>query len=159
MIEQTARVTRIMSENLARAMNRRKFIKRAGETVFAGVAALAAGHMAPALTSAGPTPVEQIVGSPQCAPPGPYCNTGSGILSGCHGGSCFQHRDTTTGEILQCRVFYIYQAGCWTTHTGGGYWVCCDCECFNSTGGGRRSCGCAQWSGTPDPRPDGGGKA
>jgi hypothetical protein len=153
MLEQT---TRIVSENLARAMNRRSFMKRAGETMFAGVAALAAGHLVPALTSAGPTPVEQIVGIPQCAPPGPYCNIGTGILSGCHGGSCFQHEDIGTFEILQCRVYYnYYTAGCWTSNTGGGYWVCCDCECFNSTGGGRRTCGCAQWSGSSVPRPDG----
>jgi hypothetical protein len=148
MLEQT---TRMMSENLARAMNRRSFIKRAGETMFAGVAALAAGHLLVGGASANGAPVEQIVGTPNCIPPGPYCNTGSGILSGCHGGSCFQH--LYQGELLQCRVFYFYQAGCWTTATGGGYWVCCDCECPRP-GGATTRCGCAQWSGSPVPRPD-----
>jgi hypothetical protein len=149
------RTTRIVSENLARAIDRRSFLKRAGETTFGVLAAVAAGHTMSGLASAAAGGVANPAGTPQCAPPGPYCNTGSGILSGCHGSSCFQH--LFNGEVLQCRVFYIYQAGCWTTSSGGGYWVCCDCECYNSQGTGRRTCGCAQWSGTPNPRPDGPG--
>ena len=151
MLEKT---TRLISENLARAVNRRVFLKRAGETMFAGVAALAAGHLIPTMagaTASGGSAVEGITGSPQCAPPGPYCNTGQGILSGCRGGSCYQHMVGRT--IYQCRVYYQwYQAGCWTTSIGGGrYWVCCDCECGQPR---VASCGCAQLSSSPVPRPD-----
>jgi hypothetical protein len=144
------KTTRIMSENLARALDRRAFVKRAGQTAFASLAAVAAGQAMPMIAAARnrqppmPTPV--------CAPPGPYCNTGGGDLSGCHGASCFQH--LYNGQVIQCRVFYIYQSGCWTTPSGSGYWTCCDCECMQ---GGVRvtSCGCAQYSQSPAPRPDG----
>jgi hypothetical protein len=138
-----------ISENLARSMNRRRFVKQAGTTVFGALAAMAAGHMVIGRASAqGPQPPTQ---QPNCAPPGPYCNTGGGILSGCHGSSCFQH--LYNAQVLQCRVYYAYyQAGCWTSSGTGGYWTCCDCECGTPV---VAHCGCAQFSGGPLPRPDG----
>jgi hypothetical protein len=151
------RTTRIWSENLARAVNRRTFIRRAGETAFAGAMALAAGQFATAAAVAGVRrqPMERPpTNPPTCAPPGPYCNlNGVNEPNGCRGGSCFQHRHNST--LYQCRVYYtFYQAGCWTTAVTGGYWVCCDCEC-----GAPRvaTCGCAQFSSAPVPRPDGSG--
>jgi hypothetical protein len=155
MLEKT---TRILSENLARTLDRRQFLKRAGTTAFGGLAALAAGHATTALAVAGvrrqPADRSESADPPlgiRCAPPGPYCNTGGGALSGCHGSSCFQHMVGST--VHQCRVYYsFYQAGCWTTPEGGGYWTCCDCECGTPR---VASCGCAQFSTTPQPRPDG----
>jgi hypothetical protein len=149
-LEQT---TRIFSENLARAINRRSFLKRAGETTFAGVAALAAGHLVPSLAAAGASPGSSPR-TPTCAPPGPYCNlNGTNEPNGCHGSSCYQHR--VSGTVYQCRVYYTYyQAGCWTTAVTGGYWTCCDCRCND---GGSSTCGCAQFSSSPVPRPDGPG--
>jgi len=144
-----------LSENLARAINRRSFLKRAGETTFMGMAALAAGHIASgtALANRRQPPVPT---TPSCAPPGPYCNiNGVNEPNGCHGASCFQY--LYQGSIIQCRVYYsFYQAGCWTTAVTGGYWTCCDCECLQ---GGVRvaTCGCAQFSSGPAPRPDGPG--
>jgi len=152
------RTTRIWSENLARAINRRAFIRRAGETAFAGALALAAGQFAAAGAVAGvrrqPVDRSQPLLPPTCAPPGPYCNlNGVNEPNGCRGGSCFQHR--YNGQVYQCRVYYQwYQAGCWTTAVTGGYWVCCDCECGNPR---VASCGCAQFSAAPVPRPDGSG--
>jgi hypothetical protein len=151
------KTTRLVSENLARALNRRTFLKRAGETTFAGVIALAAGRGVPAFAAGvrgggerDTKPPAPAV--PQCAPPGPYCNTTGTILSGCHGASCFEH--LYNNQVLQCRVYYTYyQAGCWTTASGGGYWTCCDCECL-SNGQRQTTCGCAQFSTTPAPRPD-----
>lgn len=144
--------TRLISESLARNMDRRNFLKRAGETVFAGMAALAAGQLVPSLalaSSSSPSPIPTAV--PSCAPPGPYCNlNGVNDPNGCHGSSCFQH--LFQGKILQCRVFYIYQAGCWTTAAQGGYWTCCDCACGTPQ---ITNCGCAQFSLSPTPRPDG----
>jgi len=145
---------RVLSEGLARTLDRRNFLKRTGTTMFAGVAALAAGHtLAGKAAAAGiRTPKDQI--NISCSPPGPYCNTGGGSLSGCHGGSCFQH--TTGGTTYQCRVYYTYyQAGCWTTAASGGYWTCCDCACVNGSGQQVATCGCAQFSTGPVPRPDG----
>ena|SRR5436190_5429524 len=147
MLEQT---TRIFSENLARALNRRSFIKRSGQATFLGLAALAAGHGA---TSAFATKDQPNI---SCSPPGPYCSVNGVATDGCHGGSCFQH--LTGGRVYQCRVYYqYYQGGCWTTASGGGYWTCCDCECVNDSGGRVATCGCAQFNQTPIPRPDGPG--
>ena len=146
MLEQT---TRVVTENLARSINRRSFLRRAGEVTFAGMAALAAGKgMAFAADSR--RPPQPVV--PQCSPPGPYCNlNGINEPNGCHGGSCFQHM--SSGNVQQCRVYYTYyQAGCWTTASSGGYWTCCDCRCDNNS-----TCGCAQFSTSPAPRPDGPG--
>jgi len=145
------RTTRVLTENLARAMDRRAFVKRVGQVTFASVAALAAGQAMPLIASARERSPLPPVGSPQCAPPGPYCNTGGGDLSGCHGGSCFEH--LYQGQVVQCRLWYIYQAGCWTTPSGGGYWTCCDCQCYQNDVV-VNSCGCAQYSGNPQPRPD-----
>ena len=146
MFEQT---TRVLSENLARALDRRTFLKRAGQATFGVVATLAAGHSLAERAAAATVGPRVDPMAPQCAPPGPYCNTGGGILSGCHGAHCFQH--LSGGQVLQCHVYYtFYQAGCWTTAVSGGYWTCCDCQC---TGG--PTCGCAQFSTGPVPLPDG----
>jgi len=144
MLEQT---TRLVSENLARALNRRSFLKRTGETAFLGLASLAVGQgMASRASAAG---IEtKAPPNISCSPPGPYCSVSGQPTDGCHGGSCFQHM--TGGQVYQCQVYYTYyQAGCWTTASGGGYWTCCDCRCTNGS-----TCGCAQFSTTPVPRPD-----
>ena len=146
MLEHT---TRVVTENLARSINRRSFLRRAGEATFAGMAALAAGKGGAVFASSSRKPPQPVV--PQCAPPGPYCNlNGVNEPNGCHGGSCFQHM--SAGQVQQCRYYYIYQAGCWTTAVTGGYWTCCDCRCDNNS-----TCGCAQFSTSPAPRPDGPG--
>jgi hypothetical protein len=141
MLEKTMRV---VSENLARTIDRRSLLKRTGQTAFVGLAALATGHMMPSTARAGGQPPNI-----SCAPPGPYCSIFGQPTDGCHGASCFQH--LYNGQVYQCRVFYIYQAGCWTTAASGGYWTCCDCECGTPR---VASCGCAQFSATPVPRPD-----
>jgi hypothetical protein len=147
------RVTRLASEGLARRIDRRVFLKRAGQTAFATIAAVASGHMTIGQAAArGGTKPPEPVATPSCSPPGPYCNTGGGILSGCHGAHCFQH--LYNGQVYQCRVYYqYYQAGCWTTSATGGYWTCCDCECLNDGGQRVATCGCAQFSGSPSPAP------
>lgn len=140
---------KIATESFARSMNRRKFIKRAGGTIFAGLAALASGHALGASAFARDASLQ----IPECIPPGPYCNlNGNGSdPNGCRGAHCFQHLHK--GNVLQCRVVYWwYQTGCWTTPVTGGYWVCCDCGC-----GQNRDifCGCAQFSGSRPPVPTG----
>ena len=150
---------RLWSEGLARIMDRRRFLQRAGGTVFAGMAALAAGQAfvrsaSAAGAGAGSGALTSVVPRvPRCAPPGPYCNLNGNTSdpNGCHGASCFQHR--YNNQILQCRVYYTYdQAGCWTTPDSGGYWTCCDCECGTPR---VTTCGCAQFNTGPYPRPDG----
>ena len=139
--------TRIITENLARSINRRTFLRRTGEVAFVGMAALAAGKGLPAFAAKSTRPPQPTV--PSCSPPGPYCNlNGISEPNGCHGSSCFQH--LSGGTVQQCRVYYTYyQAGCWTTAVTGGYWSCCDCRCDNNS-----TCGCAQFNGSPAPRPD-----
>ncbi len=145
---------REISEGLARTVGRRKFLRTAGGTIFSGVATLAAGHALTGTASARKVPIsppQPIPTTPQCQPPGPYCNTGGGNLSGCHGAHCFQHM--YNGQVYQCHVYYqYYQTGCWTTSVAGGYWTCCDCACGTPQ---VAVCGCAQFSGTPAPVPTG----
>jgi hypothetical protein len=151
--------TRILSEGLARAIDRRTFIKRASQSAFAGLLALTVGHGLPGRAAAkgGPTPPQPPIGGPVCNPPGPYCNlNGVNEPNGCHGGHCFQHR--YQGQVLSCRIVYNwYQAGCWTTPVGGGgYWTCCDCGCGQNPPY-QPYCGCAQYTGPgapPPPLPD-----
>src|SRR5438093_13493243 len=114
--------TRMITENLARSINRRMFLRRAGEASFAGMIALAAGRGGSVFAMrGGRQPPQPTV--PSGSPPGPYCNlNGVNEPNGCHGGSCFQHLNG--GSIQQCRVYYTYyQAGCWTTAASGGYWT------------------------------------
>src|SRR4051812_22587179 len=111
------RSTRIVSESLARSINRRTFLKRTTQSAFVGLMAVAAGHVLPgrAAAKSGPNPPQPPTIS--CAPPGPYCNTGGGNLSGCHGAHCFQH--LYNGQVTQCKVYYqYYAAGCWTSGDG-----------------------------------------
>ena len=144
------RTIRVVSENLARSVNRRAFLRRAGEAAFAGMAALAAGKGGAVFAAGSGNSPQSKPAVPSCSPPGPYCNTGGGILTGCQGSACFQH--LYNGQILQCRVYYqYYQVGCWTTSATGGYWTCCDCSCGTPQ---MSTCGCAQFSGSPAPRPD-----
>jgi hypothetical protein len=153
---------KLVSEGFARTLNRRSFLQKAGTTAFAGLVALATGHLFADKAQAGyKGRVPQV---PQCSPPGPYCNLNgtnepNGCLNSQPGGPfsarCFQHRHD--GNVLQCRVYYAYySSGCWTHASGGGYWTCCDCECGNPP---IATCGCAAWSLEPEPGPDGpGGK-
>ena len=144
MVEQKVR---LLSEGLARTMDRRKLLQSACSAAFMGMAALVAGHTFSERASAH-SHGRSIV----CTPPGPYCNLDGNNYepSGCNGASCFQH--LYYGQVLQCRVYYgWFQAGCWTNVVKGGYWVCCDCECGQPR---RTFCGCAQFSGSPKPRPD-----
>ena len=109
--------TRILSEGLARAIDRRTFLKRTSQATFAGLLGLAVGHGLPGRAAAqgsGPS-TGQAPTVPQCAPPGPYCNLdGQNNPNGCHGGHCFQH--LYQGQVIQCRIWYCcYQTGCWTT--------------------------------------------
>ena len=118
MIEKTVQ---IMSEDLARVMDRRKFLKRAGQAAFLGLAALAAGHELPSRAGAGGKPPPNI----HCNPPGPYCSVNGQPADGCHGASCFQH--LYGGQVLQCRLYYsVWPYGCYTIHETKGYWTCCD---------------------------------
>lgn len=140
---------KVMSESLARGINRRSFLKQAGGAVVATVSTFALG---PILSNrARQVSAAPLIPTISCSPPGPYCNTGGGDLSGCHGGHCFQH--TTGGITYPCRVYYqYYTTGCWTTASGGGYWTCCDCQCFNTSGQNVANCGCASFNpgGTPN---------
>jgi hypothetical protein len=144
MLEQRIRV---ISEALARTVDRRAFLKQAGGVVVSGVTALALGslmpsHTARAAAQAGP----HVPNVPQCAPPGPYCNYEGGSPpqpDSCHGAHCYQH--LSGGQVQMCHVYYaFYQVGCWSTQSGGGYWTCCDCQCANGS-----TCGCAEFTTTP----------
>jgi hypothetical protein len=131
MLEQRVKV---FSEALARAVDRRTFIRRVGGSMVAGVATLV---MGPLLTKPMSQAAAAALAAPtiSCAPPGPYCNNGGGNLSGCRGGHCYQHQGGT------CQVYYqFYTTGCWTTAVSGGYWTCCDCQCTTGT------CGCASFN-------------
>ena len=155
---------RIISENLARVVDRRQFVQKTGSTMFAGLIALAAGHgLTRDAAAHGERRRTRVPLVPLCSPPGPYCNTnGTNEPNGClnsqpggpYSGRCFQHR--SQGQMLYCRVYYTYyQGGCWTRATTGGYWTCCDCECSIDPGGPRlATCGCAGFSGDPAPGPD-----
>ncbi|MGA7731107.1 MAG: hypothetical protein WCD37_07520 [Chloroflexia bacterium] len=148
---------KLVSENFARTMDRRGFIRKTGATAFAGMIALATGHLFAGKTEAGSH--VRIPRVPQCSPPGPFCNlNGVNEPNGCLGARpggpynarCFQHMQD--GEVLQCRVYYkYYSSGCWTYASGGGYWTCCDCECGTPI---LATCGCAGWSLEPVPDPD-----
>jgi hypothetical protein len=140
MLEQRIKVA---SEALARAMNRRTFLRQTGTAMASGMTAVALGSLLSTSSARAAVRSKDIVPDISCAPPGPYCNTGGGDLSGCHGAHCYQHG---TNPRQTCHVYYaFYQAGCWTTASGGGYWTCCDCQCTTAT------CGCAQFTATPAP--------
>jgi hypothetical protein len=154
---------RLMSEGLARVLDRRQFVKTTGSTVFAGLIALAAGHGLARTASASGGRLPRVPNVPQCSPPGPYCNTNgtnepNGCLNSQPGGPfsarCLRHLNE--GQMLYCRIsYYWYGSGCWTYASNGGYWTCCDCECSVDPGGPEiATCGCAGFSLEPVPGPD-----
>ena len=143
---------RIISESLARGMDRRAFLRRAGGAIVSGAAALVLG---PALTGRMPgaaaDPIIPTVAN--CSPPGPYCNLdGQNEPNACRGGACFQH--VSSGQLLQCQIYGYSGTGCWTTVSGNGYWTCCDCTCSNGIIN-NVTCGCAQYSRVGAPYPNG----
>jgi hypothetical protein len=137
---------RIVSEALARAVNRRTFLRQTGSVVVSGVTALAMGHLLATNPARAAVKKPMVPSVPNCAPPGPYCNYEGGNPpqpDSCHGAHCYQH--FSNGQVQTCQVYYaFYNIGCWTASGQGGFWTCCDCQC---TGGS--SCGCAQFTGTP----------
>jgi hypothetical protein len=136
---------RMFSEALARMVNRRIFLQRTGSAVASGVSAIALGSLLTKSTARAAANGPLVPGVPSCAPPGPYCNTGGGDLSGCHGGHCYRH--LYNGQVLACQIWYCcYAVGCWTTSAQGGFWTCCDCQCGTPM---VTSCGCAQFNATP----------
>ena len=150
------RLTRFASEDLARSLNRRTFLRRAGNTAFMLIAGLAGGRWLgprPAYAARGPLPPQPALpNAPVCTPPGPYCNyegNNPPQPDACRGAHCFQHFNG--GKLQQCHLFYSYfPTGCWTNAASGGYWTCCDCRCDNGS-----MCGCAQFSLSPAPLPTG----
>jgi len=147
------RWARFASEELARTLDRRAFLKRTGSSAFLAVAGLASGRLLGSVAQAAgdggkrpaPWPVAPSAPmTPNCSPPGPYCNlTGVNQPDGCQGANCYEH--LSSGQVVTCTLYYTYYAnGCWTSAGSGGFWTCCDCSCSNGT-----HCGCAQFSATP----------
>ena len=143
MLEQRIKV---ISEAVAREIDRRSFLKQMSTTILAGVSALVVapmlGNKEGKVAAAAP-----VVPTISCAPPGPYCTVNGAATDGCRGGHCYQHG--TPGNVVACEVYYtFYTTGCWTTAQGGGYWTCCDCRCTNGV-----TCGCAQFTPGGNPSP------
>ncbi|MGA7730632.1 MAG: hypothetical protein WCD37_05105 [Chloroflexia bacterium] len=151
MIEQKIKV---LSESLARGLDRREFLRRAGGVVVSGVVALVMGPtLARNATRVSASPLVPL--RARCSPPGPFCNLEGASSSqtseptGCRDGHCFQHVTTPGGTVRDCVVYYQFYpgTGCWTTIDGNGYWTCCDCTC------GGANCGCAKFSRAGGPNP------
>ena len=147
------RWARFAGEELARSLDRRAFLKRAGSSAFLAVAGLASGRMFASVAQAAgggatrPAPWPAAAGpyaTPHCSPPGPYCNlSGVNQPDGCQGANCYEHLNN--GKVVTCTLYYqYYAAGCWTAADSGGFWTCCDCSCSDGS-----HCGCAQFSGAP----------
>ncbi len=116
--------TRLLAEGIARAIDRRAFLKQASTTVFALIAALVLGRLSEGKALADDNGCS-------CSPPGPYC-------SNCRGADCYMH----DGYMCYINRDY-YPTGCWSSYCNGrgrapGYYMCCDCFC----NGGSMSCGC-----------------
>jgi hypothetical protein len=150
------RKVRLLTEGLARAMGRRKFLTQAGAAVFAGVATLASSRaLGGTVLAQQKGPGGQPPASPFAACQAPlntFCSvTNSQSSDGCQGAYCFQHK--YNNEILECRLSYNwgYAVGCWTVMdpAGGAYWTCCDCDCGTSANPTVTSCGCARHSALP----------
>lgn len=135
---------RVISEALARGLDRRTFLRRAGGAVVSGIVAVVMGPtLSRTASSVSASPLVPM--RARCSPPGPFCNLEGASNSqtseptGCRNGHCFQHVTSPGGPVLSCVVYYQFYpgTGCWTTIDGNGYWTCCDCDC------GGAHCGCA----------------
>jgi hypothetical protein len=114
-----------VGEGLARLLNRRQVLQRAGVAVFGAVAAWTVegvrGNSALAQTCS------FVTGNCGCSPPGGvYCN---GLdPSFCAGSAC-------SGGCYWDES-YRYAGACWCSATcqydggGSGYYHCCDCNCY-----------------------------
>lgn len=147
-------------EELARYINRRKFLSRAAAATFGLAVGMAVDvtHILPAKakTLAGSacscaycSPCQQPRNGYNCDPPlGQYCvNYGNY----CSGYKCVNG--------CSCTSSYGYSNGCWCTNPNscGDYFICCDCYCPN-THVPSSYCGCYQFVSTyqsPDCAPVG----
>ena len=116
--------TRLLAEGIARAIDRRSFLKGATTTAFAFIAALVLGRF-----NEGKALADNNACT--CYPPGPYC-------SNCRGADCYMNN----GSMCYINRLY-YPTGCWSSYCTGrghapGYYLCCDCFC----NGGSTQCGC-----------------
>ncbi len=130
--------TRLLAEGIARAIDRRAFLKQASTTVFALIAALLLGRL-----NEGKALADNNACT--CYPPGPYC-------SNCRGADCYMDN----GNMCYINRLY-YPTGCWSSYCNGrgrapGYYLCCDCFC----NGGAYQCGCRDFrTGSPVTRAGG----
>ncbi len=130
--------TQRLAQSIARAVDRRSFLKQAGTAVFAVLVGVATGkftQVAEAYTNS----------TCSCSPPGPYCTN-------CRGANCYQ--DSGHGTMEECRLNRnYYPSGTWTSYcTGGrgvvpGYFVCTDCFC----GASNYQCGCREFRTSKSP--------
>src|SRR5689334_19440781 len=94
-LETLDKITRFASEDLARTINRRSFMRRAGTGAFGMMLALATGKaFAPRQAAAGGAKPPGAFLVTNCAPRGPYCNyvgNSPPQTAACHGAHCCQH--------------------------------------------------------------------
>ena len=117
-----------IGEGIARAMDRRGFVKKAGIALFGAVTTFAVRAPFARATGPCPNPSDQCT----CRPPnGWFCTQFN--LSFCSGSSC---------ESNVCWYnFNYYPDACWCSKCcSGTYYHCCDCWCPWS--GGPVQCGC-----------------
>lgn len=115
-------------EQLARRLDRRRFLRRSAATVFSAAAALAVrGLQVPGVSAYHVCYTYE--NSCSCHPlNGWYCNQWNG--SYCNGPLC-------SGGCGYNNT--IYGQACWCTQTcdyggSGGYYECCDCDCIDPAG-------------------------
>ena len=121
---------------LARAVERRRFLRRSATTVFYGAVATTTGAISLGTFLATPS----IAQTPQggCCPrgcgPSPCCGTDCCTKQCCSGRFCNTTKDGS------CNGFdatwpSMNPRGCWSgTVGGGGNYLCCDCRIDNTNG-------------------------
>lgn len=133
------------SEELARQIDRRRFLRRAAVTVFSIATAAAVNLIPHSTASAAYCPVinaETGSGNCQCDFPNGECAGCNGLSYNCPSGCT---RDTSTwGQP--------HPNGCWCSAICGScfqyYYVCCDCKCSGSP------CGCSEYFSYPGAGPN-----
>lgn len=137
---------RILTEEFARQISRRRFLRRTVDVVFAGMAAVALEGIHFSRTAAASCEGQYSPGFCGCSLPlGGSCTAYD--QRNCNGADC------ANGCVYSGCGGYSDSASCWCTDvccygSTSGYYICCDCLCSS------HCCGCAQFVSTSGCSPD-----
>lgn len=117
---------------LARRIDRRRFLRKLGESLFYGMVAVASGAVSLSTFLADPAYAAGAC-CPSCCGPSPCCETNC-CSKPCCQSSPYRWRCLNNGSTCLGYDYGTYSDACWSCSSGDNTTHCCDCKINNESG-------------------------